>query len=98
MALHLSSTDRYGQRQVSAEAISPPLGAAILGATVRGFRQAHHQFNQAHWVAVAQVYAAGQPIPARYRSQLNANHFAETAYLREALAQQKARERVAGPH
>ena len=48
-------------------------------------------------MAVAQAYAAGQPIPARYCSQLNANHFAETAYLREAIAQQKAREWLTGP-
>ena len=97
VALPLSSSDRYGQRHVAAEAISPPLGAAILGATVVGFVRHATKFNRAHLVAVAQAYAAGQPIPARYRSQLNANHFAEAAYLREAIAQQKTRERLTGP-
>ena len=38
------------------------------------------------------AYFQGQPIPARYRSQLNASHFAEAAYLREALRQQMERE------
>jgi hypothetical protein len=54
------------------------------------------KFNKSHLVAVDKAYAAGRPVPAKYRSQLNANHFAEAAYLREALAQQKARERMAG--
>lgn len=97
LALPLASTDRYGRQTVAAEAISPPLGSAILVATVVGFVAHATKFNKAHLVAVDRAYAAGWPIPARYRRQLNANHFAEAAYLREAIAQQHARERVMAP-
>ena len=97
LALPLASTDRYGQRQVAAEAISPPVGGAILAATVVGFIAHATKFNKAHLVALDKAYATGQPIPAKYRGQLNNSHFAEAAYLREALAQQKARERMAMP-
>ena len=97
LALPLASTDRYGQQHVAAEAISPPLGSAILAATVVGFIMHATKFNKGHLMTVDQAYAAGQPIPARYRSQLNASHFAEAAYLREAIAQQKERERIMRP-
>ena len=97
LALPIASTDAYGTRTVAAEAISPPLGSAILLGTVVGFIAHANKFNKAHLVAVAGDYAAGQPIPRKYRSQLNASHFAEAAYLREAIAQQKAREQSAAP-
>ena len=97
VALPLASTDRYGQRQVAAEAISPPIGSAILVGTLVGFIAHAAKFNKSHLLAVDQAYAAGRPIPYKYRSQLNASHFAEAAYLREAIAQQKARERSAAP-
>lgn len=97
LALPIASTDRYGQRTVAAEAISPPFGSAVLVATVVGFIVHATKFNKAHLVAVDRAYTAGRPIPARYRRELNANHFAEAAYLREALAQQRARERAMGP-
>ena len=97
VALPLASTDRYGQRQVASEAISPPIGSAILVGTLVGFIAHATKFNKRHLLAVDRAYAAGQPIPRRYRSQLNANHFAEAAYLREAIAQQKAREQALGP-
>lgn len=95
LALPLSSTDQYGQQHVASEAISPPLGATILGATLVGFIAHANKFNKAHLIAVDQAYAAGQRVPAKYRGQLNASHFAEAAYLREALAQQMAREKMA---
>lgn len=92
LALPLASHDPYGQRQVAAEAISPPLGSAILLSTLVGFIAHATKFNKGHLLAVDKAYAAGQAIPRRYRSQLNASHFAEAAYLREAIAQQQARE------
>lgn len=92
LALPISSTDRYGQTTVAAEAISPPLGVAVLAGTVAGFILHANKFNKAHLRAVAQAYGAGQPVPRKYRSQLNATHFAEAAYLREALRQQMLRE------
>ncbi len=94
LALPLESTDRYGNRTVAPEAISPPLGGVILVGTVVGFIAHANKFNQAHLVAVDKAYASGQPIPFKYRSQLNASHFAEAAYLREALRQQMERERL----
>lgn len=94
LALPISSTDRYGQTTVADEAISPPLGFAIVGGTVVGFIMYATKFNKAHLVAVDKAYAAGQPIPAKYRSQLNASHFNEAAYLREALRQQMEREQL----
>lgn len=94
LALPISSTNRYGQQQVAEEAISPPLGSAILVATIGGFIAHATKFNKGHLVAVDKAYAADQPIPVKYRRQLNASHFAEAAYLREAIAQQKARERL----
>lgn len=97
LALPIASTDRYGQRTVAAEAISPPLGTAVLVATVVGFIAHATAFNKSHLLAVDQAYAAGRPIPARYRRALNRTHFAEAAYLRVAIAQQKARERAIGP-
>lgn len=98
LALPISSTDANGQTTVAAEAISPPAGVGILGATLVGFVLHASAFNKAHLRAVDQAYAAGQPIPARYRRQLNSTHFAEAAFLREALSQQMARERLARPN
>ena len=97
LALPIASRDQYGQQQVAAEAISPPVGSAILLGTVAGFIAHASKFNKAHLLAVDKEYAAGRPIPRRYRSQLNATHFAEAAYLREAIAQQQARERPTAP-
>ncbi|NVO85949.1 hypothetical protein [Hymenobacter terrestris] len=93
----LSSTDRYGQTQVADEAISPPLGVVVLAGTVVGFIVHAAKFNKAHLLAVDKAYATGQPVPARYRSQLNNSHFAEAAYLREALRQQMEREQLVPP-
>ncbi|OON66876.1 hypothetical protein B0919_21185 [Hymenobacter sp. CRA2] len=92
LALPISTTDRYGQTQVAEEAISPPLGVAVLAGTVTGFVLHASKYNKSHLQRVSQEYAAGKPIPAKYRRNLNAQHFAEAAYLREALRQQKARE------
>lgn len=97
LALPLSSTDRYGQQHVADEAISPPLGSAVLAATVVGFIVHATKFNKNHLLALDRAYAAGRPIPAPYRRLLRQQHFAEAAYLREALAQQMARERLAAP-
>ena len=97
LALPIASTAANGTRTVASEAISPPLGSAILLGTVVGFIAHATKFNKAHLVAVDVAYAAGRPIPRKYRSQLNASHFAEAVYLREAIAQQKARERSAAP-
>lgn len=94
LALPVSSTDSYGQTTVAEKAISPPLGTAIIGGTVVGFILHATMFNKAHLLALDQAYAAGRPIPAKYRSRLNANHFAEAAYLREALRQQMEREKL----
>lgn len=94
LALPISSTDRYGQTTVAAEAISPPLGVALLTGTLVGFITHASRFNKAHLVAVDKAYVAGQPIPAKYRSQLNAGHFNEAAFLREALRQQMEREQL----
>ena len=90
----LSSTDQYGRQHVASEAISPPLGIAVLAGTVVGFIVHANKFNKRHLLAVDRAYAAGQPIPARYRSLLTERHFAEAALLREALAQQMAREQL----
>ena len=92
LSLPISSTDRYGQTTVADEAISPPVGIAVLAGTVVGFIAHASKFNKAHLEAVDKAYFQGQPIPAKYRSQLNASHFAEAAYLREALRQQMERE------
>lgn len=97
LALPLATRDQYGRQQVASEAISPPIGSAVLVGTVAGFIAHATKFNKAHLQAVSQAYVAGQPIPRKYRSQLNPTHFAEAAYLREALAQQKAREQALGP-
>jgi hypothetical protein len=94
LALPISSTDRNGQTTVADEAISPPLGVAVLAGTVVGFITHASKFNKAHLEAVDKAYAAGQPIPAKYRSQLNASHFQEATYLREALRQQMEREQL----
>ena len=77
------------------EAISPPIGSVILAATVAGFIVHATKFNKSHLIALDRAYAAGQPIPARYRRLLNGQHFAEAALLREGLAQQMAREQQA---
>lgn len=95
LALPISTTDSRGQQHVAGEAISPPLGSTVLAATLVGFIGHANRFNKSHLVAVDRAYAAGQPIPARYRRLLNAQHFAEAALLREAIAQQQAREQVA---
>lgn len=97
LALPLASRDQYGQQHVASEAISPPIGSAILVGTLVGFIAHATKFNKGHLEAVDRTYAAGQPLPRKYRSQLNASHFAEAAYLREALAQQKAREQAVAP-
>jgi peptidoglycan/LPS O-acetylase OafA/YrhL len=94
LALPISSTDNYGQTTVAEEAISPPLGTAIIGGTVVGFIMHATMLNKAHLRAVDLAYAAGTPIPAKYRRRLNANHFAEAAYIREALRQQMEREQL----
>lgn len=94
LALPLSSTDQYGQQHVAGEAISPPLGSAVLAAGLVGFIVHANRFNKSHLIAIDRAYAAGTPIPARYRRLLNERHFAEAAVLREAIAQQKAREQV----
>lgn len=96
LALPLASRDQYGQQHVAAEAISPPIGSAVLVGTLVGFVAHATKFNKGHLEAVDRAYAAGRPIPRKYRSQLNPSHFAEAAYLREALAQQKAREQALG--
>jgi hypothetical protein len=93
LALPLSRTDQYGRQQrVTQEAISPPLGSAVLAATLAGFIVHANKFNKNHLIAIDRDYAAGKPIPARYRRLLTDQHFAEAALLREALAQQLARE------
>lgn len=97
LALPLSSTDRYGQTTVADEAISPPVGILVLAGTVGGFIAHATKFNKGHLLAVSKAYTTGQPIPAKYRSQLNNNHFAEAAYFREALRQQVEREQLARP-
>jgi hypothetical protein len=97
LALPLSSTDSRGQQHVASEAISPPIGSVILAATVAGFIVHANKFNKSHLIAIDRAYAAGQPIPARYRRLLNGQHFAEAALLREGLAQQMAREQQAAP-
>ncbi|TGD83259.1 hypothetical protein [Hymenobacter wooponensis] len=88
LALPVSSTDSYGQTTVAEKAISPPLGTAILGGTVVGFIMHATMLNKAHLRAVDLAYAAGTPVPAKYRRRLNAAHFTEAAYIREALRQQ----------
>ncbi|NVO31342.1 hypothetical protein [Hymenobacter lapidiphilus] len=97
LALPLSSTDRYGQTTVADEAISPPLGVAVLAGTVAGFIAHAIKFNKGYLLAVDRAYGAGQPIPGKYRSQLNNSHFAEAAYIREALRQQMEREQPVRP-
>lgn len=97
LALPIATTDAAGHRSVASEAISPPLGSALLVGTLVGFIVHATKFNKANLVAVDKAYAAGRSIPRKYRSQLNAAHYAEAAYLREAIAQQKAREQVMGP-
>ncbi|TGE07629.1 hypothetical protein [Hymenobacter fodinae] len=94
LALPISSTDSYGHTTVAEEAISPPLGTVILGGTVVRFILHASMLNKAHLRAVDVAYAAGTPIPAKYRRRLNAAHFAEAAYIREALRQQMAREQL----
>lgn len=92
LALPLSSTDSRGRQQVASEAISPPLGSAILAAGLVGFIVHANKFNKSHLIAIDRDYAAGKPVPARYRRLLTEQHFAEAALLRTAIAQQKARE------
>jgi len=95
LAFPISRTDQYGRQQrVTQEAISSPLGSAVLAATLVGFIMHANRFNKSHLIAIDRAYAAGTPIPARYRRLLNERHFAEAAVLREAIAQQKAREQV----
>lgn len=92
LALPLSTTDQYGRQHVASEAISPPLGVAVLAGTLVGFIVHANRFNKAHLLATDRAYAAGTPIPARYRRLLTERHFAEAAVLREAIAQQQARQ------
>jgi hypothetical protein len=94
LALPLSSTDQYGRRQVASEAISPPLGSAILAGTLVGFIVHANRFNKSHLLAIDRAYAAGKPIPARYRNLLSERHFAEATVLRESVSQQRAREQA----
>ena len=63
LALPIASTAANGTRTVASEAISPPLGSAILLGTVVGFIAHATKFNKAHLVAVDGAYAAGRPIP-----------------------------------
>lgn len=98
LALPIASTDSQGRQHVASEAISPPLGGVVLAATVVGFIVHANRFNKSHLLAIDRAYAAGQPIPARYRRLLTDRHFAEAAVLRESIAQQRARALVgAGP-
>lgn len=97
LALPIASTNAAGQRTVAAEAISPPLGTAVLLGTVAAFVLHANKFSKARLVTTDKAYALGQPLPRKYRSQLNASHFAEALLLREALAQQMAREQQAVP-
>ena len=92
LALPLSSTDQYGQQHVADEAISPPLGIVVLVGTAVGFIVHASKFNKSHLLAIDRAYATGRPIPAPYRSLLRPVHFAEAAYLRQAIGQQQARE------
>lgn len=95
LALPLSRSDQYGRQQrVTQEAISPPLGSAVLAVGLVGFIVHANKFNKSHLIAVDRAYAAGEPVPARYRRLLKDQHFAEAALLREALAQQMAREQA----
>lgn len=95
LALPLSRTDQYGRQQrVTQEAISPPLGIGVLAGTLVAFIVHANKFNKSHLVAIDRAYAAGQPLPARYRHLLRERHFAEAALLRAAIAQQQAREQV----
>ncbi|HEX8426499.1 hypothetical protein [Hymenobacter sp.] len=95
LALPISTSDAYGRTTtVAEEAISPPLGIAVLSATGVGFIVHATSFNKAHLVAVDRAYAAGKPIPTKYRRKLNAQHFADAAYVREALRQQMERDRL----
>ncbi|NML63661.1 hypothetical protein HHL22_00405 [Hymenobacter sp. RP-2-7] len=94
LALPLSTTDQYGQRHVASEAISPPLGSAILVGTLVGFVVHANRFNKSHLLALDRAYATGTPLPARYRNLLSERHFAEAALLRQAIAQQRAREQA----
>jgi hypothetical protein len=90
LALPLSRTDQYGRQQrVTQEAISPPLGIAVLTATLAGFIVHANKFNKNHLIAIDRDYATGKPIPARYRCLLKDQHFAEAALLREALAREQ---------
>jgi hypothetical protein len=98
LALPLSSTDSRGQQHVASEAISPPIGSVILASTVAGFIMHANKFNKSHLIALDRDYAVGKPIPARYRGLLRGQHFGEAALLREALAQQMAREQQAAKH
>lgn len=95
LALPLSRTDQYGRQQrITQEAISPPLGIGVLAGTLVAFIVHANKFNKSHLVAIDRAYAAGTPIPARYRRLLHERHFAEAALLREAIAQQQAREQA----
>lgn len=95
LALPMSSTDSYGRTTtITEEAIAPPLGITVLSATVAGFIVHATSFNKKHLVAVDHAYAAGKPIPAKYRRKLRAQHFADASYVREALRQQMERERL----
>jgi len=95
LALPLSATDQYGRQQrVTQEAVSPPIGGAVLAAGLVGFIIHANRFNKSHLIAIDRAYAAGTPIPARYRRLLKGQHFAEASVLREAITQQKAREQV----
>ena len=94
LALPISTTDQYGRQHVASEAISPPLGIAVLAGTLVGFIVHANTFNKSHLIAVDRAYAAGTPIPARYRRLLNERHFAEAAVLREGIRQQQARQQA----
>ncbi|OUJ73814.1 hypothetical protein BXP70_12620 [Hymenobacter crusticola] len=94
LALPISSTDSYGRTTVASEAISPPLGIAVLAGTVAGFVAHANTYNKKHLLTVDHAYAAGKAIPAKYRRGLKQQHFDEAAYLREALRQQMQREQL----
>lgn len=92
------STNHGGYTQTAEKAISPPLGIPILAATIAGFIVHATAFNKGHLLAVDRAYAAGEPIPAKYRRRLKPQHFTEAAALREALFQQIRREQRLQPN
>ncbi|UOR04165.1 hypothetical protein MUN82_14570 [Hymenobacter aerilatus] len=88
LSLPISTTDSYGQQVTAEKAIAPPLGVPILAGTIVGFILHANTYNKKHLLAVDQAYAAGQPIPAKYRRRLKPVHFEEAAQMRMLLREQ----------